>query len=150
MRIKDVLKQKKEKVVYRINTNKTLCNAAKIFTEHRIGSLIVENDDGTIAGIITEKDILKICRDRKGDVSQQLVKNAMTPFEELITVSENDPINKAMEIMTDNRIKHLPVFKENKLVGLVSIGDLVKSMLEKSRKETKRLQDYISGDYPEE
>jgi CBS domain-containing protein len=74
----------------------------------------------------------------------------MTPAEDLITISESDPINKAMEIMTENRIKHLPVFKENKLVGLVSIGDLVKSMLEKSRQETKRLQDYISGDYPEE
>lgn len=150
MKIKDVLKQKKDNNVYRINSNKTLCNAAKIFTDHRIGSLIVENDDEEIVGIITEKDILKICRDRKGDISQQLVQNAMTPADDLITISENDQINRAMSLMTDSRIKHLPVFKENRLVGMVSIGDLVKSMLDKSRKETKRLQDYISGDYPEE
>jgi len=150
MKIKDVIKNKKNNIVFRINLNKTLCEAVEVFTNHRIGSLIVENDGGHIEGIVTEKDILKVCRELEGDVSEQKVKNAMTPAEDLITVNEDDHIDKAMEIITENRIKHLPVFKDKHLIGLVSIGDLVKAMLDRSRKETQRLQDYISGDYPEE
>lgn len=150
MKIKDVLKNKNSEKILSINSGETLCNAMGIFAENNVRSLIVENDKKEVMGIVTEKDVLLLCHKLDGDIKNQKVKKAMTPKDKMWTVRRDDSIDKAMQIMTDERVSHLPVFKDGNLVGLVSIGDLIKAMLDKSRKETKRLQDYLSGDYPKE
>lgn len=150
MKIKDVLRNKNNEEIFSINQNKTLCDAMGFFAEHRVRSLIVKNDQKKVVGIITEKDVLRVCHNLDGNIKNQKIEKAMTPRDKMWTMKRDDPIDKAMQIMTDERVAHLPVFKNEVLVGLVSIGDLIKAMLDKSRKETKRLQDYISGAYPEE
>ncbi|MBS3741220.1 MAG: CBS domain-containing protein [Candidatus Cloacimonetes bacterium] len=150
MKIKDVLHNKKSNKIFRINKDKTLCEAMEIFAHHRIRSLIVENDKEEVVGIITEKDVLRVCEKVHGNVKGRKVKDAMTPADKMETINREEPIDKAMQIMTEKRVAHLPVFKDKVLVGIVSIGDLIKSLLDKSRKETKRLQDYIAGKYPKE
>jgi len=73
----------------------------------------------------------------------------MTPANKLIVASLKDNIKYVMAMMTEHRIKHMPVMKKDRLVGHISIGDVIKALLDRSQQETKRLQDYISGKYPE-
>jgi len=150
MKIKDVLRNKNSDKILSIDQNKTLCDAMGFFAEHRVRSLIVEDEQKNVVGLVTEKDVLRVCHKLDGNIKDQKIEKAMTPKAKMWTIRRDDPIDKAMQIMTDERVAHLPVFKEDILVGLVSIGDLIKAMLDKSRKETKRLQDYISGAYPKE
>jgi|SRR6056297_2578206 len=150
MNIKDVLHNKKSNKIFKINQAKTLCDAMGFFADHSIRSLIVEDHKAEVVGIVTEKDVLRVCKKVHGNVQGQKVKDAMTPADKMETINRDDPIDKAMHIMTEKRVAHLPVFKDKVLVGIVSIGDLIKSLLDKSRKETKRLQDYITGAYPKE
>ena len=74
----------------------------------------------------------------------------MTASEDLIMATPTDSVQYAMAMMTEHRIKHIPVFEEGHLAGLISIGDAVKAMLDQSAQQTRRLKDYITGAYPEE
>ncbi|RKY57939.1 MAG: hypothetical protein DRP96_09205 [Candidatus Neomarinimicrobiota bacterium] len=82
-------------------------------------------------------------------MAHKKVSEIMTPANKLIVASLKDNIKYVMAMMTEHRIKHMPVMKKDRLVGHISIGDVVKALLDRSQQETKRLQDYISGKYPE-
>jgi len=148
MKINEILKSKGHDVAT-INQNEKVCTAIKTFKNKRIGSLMVFDDSGKISGIITEHDIIR-CNPDEEDIFDKKISALMTPFSELIIVTPDDTVQYAMSIMTNERIKHLPVMNGDKLAGMMSIGDAVKSLLEQSQRETKRLQDYISGKYPAE
>jgi len=147
MKVVDILNEKGTDVVS-VKTTEMVCDAMKLMNSHKIGSVIVEEEDGTIAGIMTERDVL--CCHREEDVTQKKVSEIMTPADKLIVASMADNIQYVMAKMTENRIKHMPILKKDKLVGIISIGDVVKALLDRSQQETKRLQDYIAGKYPEE
>ena len=147
MKINKILQEKGDEVVT-IAPDDSLEKVATLFSEKRIGSLMVI-DHEEIAGIITERDIVRSFRNQNQPL-QQRVKHIMTPARELIIVTPEDSVQHAMNIMTREKIKHIPVLSKKRLAGIISIGDVVKSLLEKSKKETRRLQDYISGRYPEE
>jgi len=148
MKVADILKVKGTNVVT-VNTTDKVCDTMKLMTSHKIGSVIVKDEDGAIAGIMTERDVLRCHREEK-DVTQKKVSEIMTPADKLIVASMTDSIQYVMAMMTEYRIKHMPVMKKGQLAGIVSIGDVVKALLDRSQQETKRLQDYIAGKYPEE
>ena len=151
MRIRDILREKGTGVVT-IDAGRSIHDAIGRLNEHRIGALIVTRDDEEVAGIITERDILRKCGDNCGNMKQptmpenstcsSLVRDAMTK-ELVIGVPDDDP-NYAMGVMTENRIRHLPILDEGRLAGMISIGDLVNAHLEERVFESRTLKDYIS------
>jgi len=148
MKVADIL-SKKGSEVFSIKSTEMVCDAVKLMSAHKIGSVIAVNDQGEIAGILTERDVLCCIQDAK-KVVYKTVGEIMTPADKLVVASSDDNIQYVMAMMTEHRIKHMPVMKNDQLVGLISIGDVVKASLDQSRQQTKRLQDYIAGKYPEE
>lgn len=142
MKVKDIIKNKGPEV-FTISEEKTLWEALKILVNNNIGVLLVLNLDAKITGILSERDILREVYKNPETYRDKLVKEVMTS--NLIIVEPDDDIDYVESIMTENRIRHLPVVKEKILVGLISIGDIVKAQLSGSRYENKYLRDYISG-----
>jgi CBS domain-containing protein len=143
MDIRDLLGHKGTEV-YTIKPDEPVAKAVKEMNEKHIGALVVlkEND---IAGIISERDVLKRMEDCSVD---RKVSEVMTPKEKLIIGHEADSVEYAMSIFTNHKIRHLPIIDENtKLVGLISIGDVVKASLDNAEFEKKNLMNYITGSY---
>ncbi|MDP2359467.1 MAG: CBS domain-containing protein [bacterium] len=112
--------------------------------ERRVGSLLVM-EDGEVTGIVTERDVL---RRGLGDVRklrEQRVGEIMTC--EVVIATPDDSLQYLMGLMTRNRIRHVPVFAEGKLAGIVSIGDIIFALLEESEATNRYLHDYIAGSY---
>ncbi len=143
MLIKDLLHSKGSSVFTILEEASTL-DAISTLNEKRVGSLLVLNGDGAVMGIISERDILA---NFQQSVQGVPVTAIMTPKEKLIITNGHDSIDYAMSIMTEKRIRHLPVFEEERLIGLVSIGDVMKAVSKNLEFETKQLNDYISGSY---
>ena len=146
MKVKDILKVKGTKV-YTINENSTLMAAtAKLFS-NRIGSLIVVNDTDEIVGIVAPNDILKAVHEGcVENCSLQKVSQVMT--RNIICASEEDTVDYLQAVMTENRIRHIPIMDKKELKGLVSIGDVVNAQISIREVENHYLKDYIDGKFP--
>lgn len=145
MKISDILKEKGTEVAT-VKAEDTIREAVRILVEKNIGSLLVLDQKGDIAGIITERDILKECHKRVRSFEDKKVKEAMT--KELIAASPQDDLDYAENIMIQNRVRHLPIMSGKKLEGIISIGDLVNVLRGECKVENRYLKDYISGRYP--
>lgn len=142
MKVRDILKNKGPEV-YTIGIEKQLRDAVEVLTRNNIGVLIVISDNAKIEGIISERDILKACYNNPDSFLDFKVKDFMT--KKLLIAEPDDDIDYVQKIMTENRIRHLPVLHNKILVGLISIGDVVKAQLSDKIYENKYLMDYISG-----
>ena len=147
MLIKDILKIKGG-FVYSVNENEQICKVLDAFVDKKIGSCMVEDSDHNFIGIMTEKDAIKCFKDVQ-KFSDIVVKDIMTKYEDIIIASEDDNIQYAMGIMTEKRIKHLPIMKDAKIIGVISIGDIVKAQLEQSEHIAKTYLDHIKGKTPQ-
>ncbi|KPL01281.1 MAG: hypothetical protein AMJ91_00550 [candidate division Zixibacteria bacterium SM23_73_3] len=145
MKVKDILQDKGSEVAT-IGAEKTIYGAVKTLVEKNIGSLLVLDEKGAIAGIITERDILKECERRFELLKETKVKDVMT--KNLIIASPDDDLDYVENIMTQNRIRHLPIISNQKVEGIISIGDLVNVLRGECKVENRYLKAYISGDYP--
>jgi len=141
MKVKDILRQKGS-AVYTIRPEATVSEAIEELTEKGVGALVVKDDAGQIRGIVTERDILRRCI-RKGESTQAPVRAIMT--EDVIVGLPDDEIDYVMNVITQNKIRHLPIVSGGELVGIVSIGDAVKAMLKEMEFENRHLRDYIKG-----
>ncbi len=151
MRIRDILLEKGTDVVT-IGSDQSIHDAITRLGEHRIGALIVTTEGDEVAGILTERDILRTCGERCGSVSKSSesgenvcsspVQDSMTT--ELVTGVPDDDPNYVLAVMTKNRIRHLPILDEGSLAGIISIGDLVNAHLEEQVIKSGTLKDYIS------
>ena len=146
MKVKDILKVKGSKV-YTINENSTLMAATAQMFSNKIGSLIVVNDKEEIVGIVAPNDILKAVHEGcVENCSLQRVNQVMT--KNLLCASEEDTIDYIQAVMTENRIRHIPILDKTELKGLVSIGDVVNAQIKIHEVENHYLKDYIEGKYP--
>ena len=146
MKVKDILKVKGSKV-YTINENSTLMAATAKMFSNKIGSLIVVNDKEEIVGIVAPNDILKAVHEGcVENCSLQRVNQVMT--KNLLCASEEDTIDYIQAVMTENRIRHIPIMDKPELKGLVSIGDVVNAQIKIHEVENHYLKDYIDGKYP--
>ena len=145
-KIQTILNEKGNRICS-IAPDATVREALKQLNAYRIGVLMVVATNGTIEGLVSERDILRALSNVTGDVRDIQVARIMTPKEKLLIVTPDDDINYAMNIMTENRVRHLPIVANGKLAGILSIGDVVKSQLEATHSENKLLKDYISGKY---
>jgi len=131
-------------MVLSVDVNETVLNAISLMAQVNIGAVLVQKDD-TIAGIFTERDYLqKIALKSLSSQSTRVGDVMTTP---VISAEPGDSIQHCMETMTTCHCRHLPVVENGKLLGIVSIGDLVKRMLEEKQNEVEKLSQYISGSY---
>jgi len=145
MKVRDILKDKGSEVIT-IGAEATVYEAIRTLVEKNIGALLVLDENGKIVGIITERDILKECHRRCELLKQTKVKEVMT--KNLIIGSPDDDIDYVESIMTQNRVRHLPIIANEKLEGIISIGDVVKVLHRECKVENRYLKDFISGKYP--
>ena len=140
MIVKNILANKSGDVIT-INPTTDIIAAAKLLAERGIGALVVLGVDHRIVGILSERDIVQALAEHGAALLSEPVSQIMT--REVKTCSEDDTIEELMGRMTAGRFRHLPVVKQEKLIGIVSIGDVVKSRVEEIDRETKTLRDYI-------
>jgi len=145
-KVKDLLKSK-EKEVFSINPKAMVYDALKVMGEKEIGALMVKDDAGKILGIITERDYARKVV-LKGKRSQETcVEEIMTPAENMYTVKPDTSVEDCMVLITGKHIRHVPVYENNQYIGLISIGDVVKSIISEQEMLIEHLSDYIAGKY---
>jgi predicted transcriptional regulator len=137
MNVESVLMQKGADVAT-IRPEANIKRAADWLGAKNIGALVVASDD-VVLGIISERDIVRAFSQYGEPVASMLVKDIMT--HSLITVTPEDDLNGVMRLMTRHRVRHLPVLRNGKLAGMISIGDVVKRRLDSLELETKVLRD---------
>ena len=140
MIVKNILAGKGGNVVT-INPTADVISAAKLMAEQGIGAVVILGADHRIVGILSERDIMQALAEHGVAVLSEPVSQVMT--REVKTCSEDDTTGDLMSRMTTGRFRHLPVVKQGKLIGIVSIGDVVKSRVEEIDQETKTLREYI-------
>ena len=145
-RASDLLKNK-AKQLWTISPESSVLDALKLMAEKEIGALMVVDKKDKVVGIITERDYArKIIL--KGKTSMKTsVKEIMTPSNKMYTVKPDTPVEDCMVLMTGKHIRHVPVFDGGKFVGLISIGDVVKSTISQKDILIDHLSDYIGGKY---
>ncbi|HKJ67688.1 MAG TPA: CBS domain-containing protein [bacterium] len=141
MLVNDILR-KKESTLYTTTPDTPLLDAIHQLNEHNIGALLVL-ETGKLAGIISERDVLHAVGKKDGGLGKMQVRDIMTT--DLITCDPFANLDKVMVLMTEKRIRHLPVLEKGKLTGLISIGDVVKGRLREIESEAQDLKDYIRG-----
>ncbi|MBN1647002.1 MAG: CBS domain-containing protein [Spirochaetales bacterium] len=144
MNVRDLLAKKGNQVVT-IKSSSSILEAVQLMNKKHIGALIVQAGKTEVAGIVTERDVLKHI---ENFTLKDSISSIMTPAERMLVVSEDDSVEYALNVFTNNKIRHLPVYKGNSLSGIISIGDAVKGNLSEMQTENKLLQDYITGTYP--
>ena len=128
--------------VISINQDDTVYDAINILSKKKIGALPVLNNQNKLCGMLSERDIIqKISNDKKIDFSHTQIRSIMTT--KVITCNENTESNVLMTIMTNNKIRHIPIIEKNSLIGIVSIGDVVKRLLEKFNLENAELKSWL-------
>lgn len=143
MKIHEILGAKGHDVAT-ITGDRSVLDAAKRLAEEDIGSLVVMAGDSPV-GIITERDILRVAALRPSALGSTRVGEAMTL--EPILAEPDAELEEMMQLMTERRVRHLPVVAGERLVGLVSIGDLLKACLETAKVENVQLRQYIHGSW---
>ncbi|KAL0389192.1 UNVERIFIED_CONTAM: CBS domain-containing protein CBSX3, mitochondrial [Sesamum calycinum] len=130
-------------------TEDSVYDAVKSMTQHNVGALVVvkPGEQRSLAGIITERDYLRKIIIQGRSSKSTKVGDIMTEENKLITVTPDTKVLKAMQLMTDNRIRHIPVINEGGMIGMVSIGDVVRAVVNEHRDELNRLNAYIQGGY---
>lgn len=142
--IKKILDQKKGEV-YTISPKASVMTAVKVLTQFNVGALVVTTEDTPI-GIISERDILRSTERHAERLNLLRVEEIMT--KEVIIGVPQDDLTYVMAVMTKNRIRHLPILENKKLVGILSIGDVVRATMKEVQIENHLLHDYIEGKYP--
>lgn len=146
MKVKDILKVKGTAVVT-VKEDSTLMAATELFFSKKVGSLLVVDDHGDIKGILAPNDVLKaVLAGCEENCALQRVHQVMT--RDIICAAEQDDIDYIQAIMTNNRIRHLPVMAGPELKGIISIGDVVSARISVREVENHYLKGYIEGKYP--
>lgn len=142
MIVSDILKTKGRDVVT-VAPDTPVGAAVSTLAEKRIGCIVVTTDGGALAGILSERDVVRVLAQQGGDVLDEPVSALMTA--KVVTCTPSQTIADVMEMMTKGRFRHVPVLEEGRLAGMVSIGDVVKFRLEETEEEVRQLSAYVAG-----
>ncbi|MBB3998320.1 CBS domain-containing protein [Aureimonas pseudogalii] len=126
-----------------IASSESVATAVRELAERRIGALVSVGEDGSLLGILSERDVVRLIAERGADALASDVGSIMT--RQVKTAGEETTVDEAMEIMTRNRFRHLPVVERGRLVGIVSIGDVVKRRIEDAEREAQDMRSYITA-----
>lgn len=144
MLVQAILKSKSTDGVVTVAPSMTVSDAAKILADKRIGTVIVSEDDGeTAAGILSERDIVRELAASGSGCLTQPVSAYMT--KKLVTAAQQDKVQDVLARMTEGRFRHMPIVEDGKLIGIVTLGDVVKAQLSELAMEKDALQGMIMG-----
>lgn len=141
MQVENIL-QAKGTTVHTVSEHALVGDAIGMLNRHRIGAVVVVDDGGEVAGILSERDIVRKMGDDPTTFLKSPVAECMT--RKVVTCSRQDAIAVVMEKMTENRIRHMPIVEDGALVGIISIGDVVKRKIEEAELEASALREYIA------
>jgi CBS domain-containing protein len=131
----------KGREVATLDPNASLGSAVALLAQHHIGAALVLGPDRHIVGIISERDIVRVLAERGPPVLDEPVSQTMT--RKVTTCNESDSVSTVMHRMSDGKFRHVPVVDQGRLVGIVSIGDVVKYRLHEMERESAAMRDYI-------
>jgi len=144
--VKEILKTK-NKDIWSVGPKASVFDALKMMADKQIGALLVLDDNtGKMTGIITERDYARKVM-LKGKTQDTAVNEIMTPAAEMFTVKPENTVEDCMVLMTGKHVRHLPVFDHETFEGIVSIGDVVKSIISEQESLIEHLSNYIAGKY---
>ena len=142
MLVKHILGEKGRDVIA-IAADATLSEAARLLSRKRIGAIVVRDEAGGLAGILSERDVVRAVADESVAALARPVSAYMTRT--VATCSEQDSIEDLMEMMTIGRFRHVPVLEDGRIAGMISIGDVVKTRIAETVQEAASLREYISA-----
>ena len=140
MNVKAILAAKGGSIIS-IEPTADLAEAAKLLSAHRIGAVLIQGAGGRLAGILSERDIVRALSEHGTAALALTVGQVMT--RNVATCGEEDTVASIMERMTAGKFRHMPVVTKDRLVGLISIGDVVKQRVEEIERESEAMRDYI-------
>lgn len=141
MNVEGILKTKGAGVVT-IEQGQQVNHVAKVLTEKRIGAVVVVDETNRVCGVLSERDIVRALASEGSAALHQSVSVFMTS--DVITCGPRDSMDQLMSLMTGRRVRHLPVLDDGKLVGIISIGDVVKWRIAETESEAASLREYIA------
>ena len=151
MKVSEILDKKKKQGVnniYTIADSNTAFEAIAKLDELKVGSLLVENSENEIIGIVSERDILYKCYNSGIPLKERNIKDLMTPKEKLIIGKLNDKTDYLRGVMTNKRIRHIPIIDDtNNVIGIISTGDIIKNELEVTEAEAHLLREHIKNPF---
>ena len=142
MQVENIL-QSKGRAVHTVAARATIGEAVELLNSRRIGAVVVVNDKGKVAGILSERDVVRHLGTDWAGLASRPVSDVMT--RDVVTMSSRATVAEVMERMTERRIRHLPIVESGELVGIVSIGDVVKRKIEETEQEAMALKEYIAS-----
>lgn len=142
-KVRDILTSKPIAELYSVNPNSMVVDALKIMAEKGIGALLVI-ENNALVGIISERDYTRKVALLGRSSQTTTIREIMS--EKVVSVAPSQSMEECMELMTEYRFRHLPVIEEGKLLGMISIGDLVKNIIEDQKHMIKQLERYIRGE----
>ena len=142
MRVSDVLAHKGHDVVT-VRPEATCRELLALLARHNIGAVVVSSDGITVAGIVSERDVVRHLHERGAALLDAPISQIATLH--VLTCGPEDPLDELRETMTLRRIRHIPVLSHGRLIGIVSIGDVVKSTISQLEDERQHLIDYLQG-----
>jgi CBS domain-containing protein len=140
MFVSDILAQKGG-LVFTVTPGTSVAQLAQQLSARRIGSMLVLDGEGSVAGIVSERDLVRALASHGAKAMELEARQVMT--RDVVTCDPDDSIDQVMQTMTTGRFRHVPVVRHGELLGLVSIGDVVKARLEEAKHETEALKAYI-------
>ena len=140
MFVSDILAQKGG-LVFTVTPGTSVAQLSQQLSARRIGSMLVLDGEGSVAGIVSERDLVRALASHGAKAMELEARQVMT--RDVVTCDPDDSIDQVMQTMTRGRFRHLPVVRHGELLGLVSIGDVVKARLEEAKHETEALKAYI-------
>tara|TARA_B110000285_G_scaffold33354_1_gene34938 strand:+ start:6815 stop:7267 length:453 start_codon:yes stop_codon:yes gene_type:complete len=140
-----ILLKEKSTSIYCIAVNSTVDAAVSEMNRQRVGSIIVK-DAEKVVGVFTERDVLTRIVAAGRDPKTTTVSEVMTA--DFLSITQDTSVEDAMQMMTDKRVRHLPVFNDQQLLGLISIGDVTRWLLKVNEMEAENLRNYVFGEYP--
>lgn len=142
--IETILNQKPQQI-WSVSPDATVYDAIALMAEKNVGALLVM-ENGQLAGIVSERDYSRKVMLKGKSSRNSYVREIMTT--DLVTANPRETVEECLRFMTDKRFRHLPVVGDGKLLGIISIGDLVKQVISVQSATLDQLNDYISGGYP--
>ena len=142
MQVENIL-QSKGRAVHTLSTGATIAEAVELLNTRKIGAVVVTTDTGKVAGILSERDVVRHLGKDWSSLAAKPVSEVMT--RDVVTMSRRATVAEVMERMTERRIRHLPIVDNGELVGIVSIGDVVKRKIEETEQEANALKEYIAS-----
>lgn len=142
MKISSILKNKGD-FVATVSPDADVTALLAVLAEHRIGAVVVADPEGRLVGIVSERDVARACHGAGAAALNQSVASIMT--EVVVTCGPDASTGELMGLMTERRVRHIPVMEDDQMIGIVSIGDVVKARLAELETERDALQAYISS-----